>query len=175
MDCSLKSYKIFQSCYLLKTLQKPCVVVILTHDLCSGVHFAGIGSCRNGTKGTVAGRANQVTGLLTLSNRGIFKTNLWLLCFREPLEDGICCHLARQLETNPEVTCWALRSSQVLGAGRSWPCQGHCQWGDTGMMIIVPWNSEWILHLNYLPQNIPPWHDQHSPSHQWLTSPKVGE
>lgn len=75
----------------------------------------------------------------------------------------------------PGVTCWALRSSQVLGAGRPWPSQGHCQWGDTGMMIIVPWNCEWVLYLSFSPPNISPWYDQHSPSHQWLTSPKAGE
>lgn len=75
----------------------------------------------------------------------------------------------------PGITCWALRSSQVLGAGGSWLSQRRGQWGDTGLMIIVPWNSEWILYLKYLPQNIPLGYDQHSPSHQWLTSPEVGE
>lgn len=109
--------------------------------------------------------------------QGSLQTNLWMLfCVWESHWRVVfVATLQGSRRQRPEFTCPALRSSQVLGAGRSWPSQGHFQWGDTGMMIIVPWNSEWILRLSYLPQKTPPRCDQRSPSHQWLTSPKLGE
>lgn len=65
-----------------------------------------------------------------------------------------------------EVTCWALRSSQVLGAGRSWPSHSWQLRHDRNYdYCAMKFWMDFILEL--LTTKHTTWHDQHSPSHQW--------